>query len=103
MNFDDFLNETIAASKRTSMMHLEKAKPSEFLELARTINKEQKGVLKDMTVRLKVDGAGIRFGKDSAGSFFFEASRSGPIQVQGAFSKYASEKGGDVSRAKLKA
>ena len=99
MKFEQYLHEAeIAASKRKSMMHLEKAKPSEFLELARDIMKT--GKMKDVKISLKVDGAGIRFGKDSQGRFFFETSRSGPIQQRKAFTSYASQKtGADLSRA----
>lgn len=87
----------IAASKRKGMMHLEKAKPTEFLELARDIIKTGNGALKDVKVSLKVDGAGIRFGKDSQGRFFFETSRSGPIQTKKAFTTYAKSKPGSDS------
>lgn len=99
MEFKDFLDEAIAASKRKGMIHLEKAKPSEFLELVREIASKHKGVLKDVKVSLKVDGAGIRFGKDAMGRFFFETSRSGPIQQSKAFTTFAANKGGDVVRA----
>lgn len=95
-----FLQENIKSTTRKSMMHLEKAKPSEFLELAREILKNG-GTLKNLKVSLKVDGAGIRFGKDASGNFFFETSRSGIIQTPGAFSKHASQRpGADVNRAK---
>lgn len=99
MEFKDHLSEAIAASTRKGMIHLEKAKPSEFLELVREIATKHKGVLKDVKVSLKVDGAGIRFGKDAMGRFFFETSRSGPIQQPKAFSSFAAAKGGDVERA----
>lgn len=101
MRFEKYLQEAeIAASKRKGMMHLEKAKPSEFLELARDIMKSGNGQMKDVKISLKVDGAGIRFGKDSQGRFFFETSRSGPIQQKKAFTAHASQKdGADLSRA----
>jgi hypothetical protein len=99
--FSKYLLEAeIASTKRKGMMHLEKAKPSEFLELARDIMQSSNGVLKDVKIGLKVDGAGIRFGKDSQGRFFFETSRSGPIQTSKAFSAHASLKdGADLTRA----
>jgi len=100
MKFEQYLQEAeIAASKRKGMMHLEKTKPSEFLELARDILKTG-GKLQDVKIGLKVDGAGIRFGKDSQGRFFLETSRSGPIQQRKAFTTHASQKAGsDLTRA----
>lgn len=100
MNFKKFLEEEVAASKRKSILHLEKAKPSEFLELAREILNKNGGKLENIKISLKVDGAGIRFGKDSQGKFFFETSRSGPIWQRKAFSTYARQKdGSDIERA----
>lgn len=99
--FNQFiLNEEIKKSTRQSMLHLEKAKPKEFLELAKSMMLHG-GKLDNMKVSLKVDGAGIRFGKDVNGKFFFETSRSGPIQTHGAFSRHAaSREGADTNRAK---
>jgi hypothetical protein len=101
VKFEKYLNEAIAATKRKDMMHLEKMKPLEFLALAREIMSKNKGILKDVKFSLKVDGAGIRFGKDASGKFFFETSRSGPIQKKNAFSEYASTNPrADLERAK---
>lgn len=86
----------IVNSTRKSITHLEKAKPVEFLSLAREILQ-----MKHAKISLKVDGAGIRFGKDEVGNFFFETSRSGPIQTKNAFSEHAkSREGCDLARAK---
>lgn len=88
----------IAASKRKGIVHLDKAKPSEFIRLARETM--QSGKLENVKFSLKVDGAGIRFGKDSDGRFFFETSRSGIIRQKNAFTAFASQKeGANLTRA----
>lgn len=90
--FKEFL-ESVQSTKRTNITHLEQMKPVEFVEFARKILIDHKGQLKDIPIDLKVDGMGCRFGRDTDGKFFFETSRSGPINTPGAFSAFNKSKG----------
>lgn len=103
MRFMQYLKE-VQQTKRQDIKHLEKMSPLEFLRLARMIIKEKGGKLEEIPVSLKVDGFGARFGKDEDGKFFFETSRSGPIQSRGAFSAFHANRGTTdnevISRAK---
>lgn len=94
----------VASTKRQTITHLEAMRPVEFLEFAQDLLKHTGGELRDLPISLKVDGFGARLGKDKDGAFFFETSRSGPIQKAGSFSAFTQAKGGSeesISRAKL--
>ena len=68
---------------------------SEFIELCREIAANN-GKLDGMPINLKVDGAGIRFGKDQSGKPFFLTSRiTTPMYAEnvGDFTKYGVSKG----------
>lgn len=93
VTFKQFLQEEVSTSTRKSMMHLQNMKPLEFVSWVKSLHDEFGGVLTDLEVSLKVDGLGARFGKDKAGKFFFEGSRTGPIFTAKAFSSHAIEKG----------
>ena len=93
ITFKQFLAEEVAASKRKNLMHLQAMKPIEFVQWAQSLHNDFGGVLSDLTVSLKVDGLGARFGKDDKGRYFFEGSRTGPIFEPKAFSTHAKSKG----------
>lgn len=85
----------VVASKRKGIVHLEKMKDLDFLELLEEL-KDQSGskfTLDNVSMNVKIDGMGGRFGKDAKGVPFYESSSSGPIQKSGAFTAYAQEKG----------
>lgn len=70
-------------------------KNAEFLEIAKEIADNQ-GTLDGADISLKVDGAGIRFGKDEQGNPFFMTSRvTEPLYNKdvGFFTKYGQEQG----------
>lgn len=70
-------------------------KDLEFIELVREIAAND-GKLDGMPINLKVDGAGIRFGKDQSGKPFFLTSRiTTPLYAEnvGDFTKYGVSKG----------
>lgn len=92
MNWQTYL-ESVVQTKRQGITHLDQMKPAEFVLFAKTILDQSKGVLKDISATLKVDGFGARVGRDKEGKFFFESSRSGPIQTKGAFSAFHKNKG----------
>jgi hypothetical protein len=91
MRFKQFLTE-VQETPRKTIIHFEKMKPSEFLQLCKKIKKNKK--LDSVKVSLKVDGASARFGKDNDGEFFFETGKSGLIKTPKAFSEYTMTKGG---------
>lgn len=94
ITFRDFLvEEEVAASTRQNMLHLQKMKDEEFIEFMKSVKNVMGGKLKNLSVSLKVDGAGARFGKDANGRPFFEGSRTGPIFEPKAFSTHAKSKG----------
>ena len=77
---------------RVSSMEMSNA---EFQEAAREIEKNG-GTLNGMSVNLKVDGAGIRFGKDEQGRPFFMTSKvTTPLYADnvGYFTNFGIEKG----------
>lgn len=77
---------------RVSSMEM---KDADFIELAKEIAKNG-GTLDGVPVNLKVDGAGIRFGKDESGRPFFMTSRvTTPLYADdvGYFTDYGREKG----------
>lgn len=70
-------------------------KDADFIELAKEIT-QNGGNLDGIQVNLKVDGAGIRFGKDSSGRPFFMTSKvTQPLYADdvGYFTNYGKEKG----------
>lgn len=70
-------------------------KDAEFIELCKEIA-ENNGTLNDITINLKVDGAGIRFGRNSAGRPFFMTSKvTTPLYGEdvGYFTNFGQEKG----------
>ena len=81
----------ITASRRKSVVHLEKMKDLDFLDLVEQLQckNSKRYLLNNVEMTVKVDGVGGRFGKDSAGAPFFESSNSGPIQHSNAFTSYA--------------
>lgn len=93
ITFKQFLLEDVVSSTRKSMMHLQSMKPIEFVQWIKSIDADLGGILTDLTVSLKVDGLGARFGKDKNGRFFFEGSRTGPIFEPKSFSSHAKSKG----------
>ena len=91
--FKEFLTEEkISTSKRKTIVHFQDMKPTEFLQFAHKLIDDFNGKLDNISTELKVDGFGARFGKDSDGEFFFETSRSGPIQKSKSFSTYTKTK-----------
>jgi hypothetical protein len=87
---------------RVSSMEMSNA---EFQQVAQEIA-DNGGTLNDMAVNLKVDGAGIRFGKDNAGRPFMMTSRvTTPLYQDdvGYFTSFGQEKGqGDEQLARTK-
>jgi hypothetical protein len=80
---------------RVSSMEM---KDAEFIELCKEIA-DNGGNLNGMAVNLKVDGAGIRFGKDSSGRPFFMTSKvTTPLYQDdvGYFTSFGQEKGQDA-------
>lgn len=92
-SFKAYLKESVEASKRQNILHLQKMKDEEFIEFVRKIKNEMNGKLANLKVSLKVDGGGGKFGKDVNGRPFFEGSRTGPIFEPKSFSTYAKGKG----------
>lgn len=96
ITFGQHLTE-VAASKREGIVHLEKLKPLDFIETLLQWKNEFGTILtrEALDLRLKVDGAGFRIGKDENGKFFVESSRSGPIFNSSGFSSYVKKNGGE--------
>lgn len=92
ITFKEYMTEA-TATRRQGIVHFEKMKDEEFIRFLKQTRDEFKGVLKDMKVVGKLDGAGFRFGKDENGRIFVEGSRTGPIFDEGAFTAYATNKG----------
>ncbi len=87
--------------KRKGIQHLynpgssTEMKDLEFIELCREINANS-GTLDGIDVNLKVDGSGIRFGKDSTGKPFFMTSKvTTPLYINnvGSFETFGVERG----------
>lgn len=93
--FSQFLSESITATPRVGIQHLDKLTPIKFLELVKIFNDEFKGVLKTNEIKVseKVDGSSIRFGLDPKGKFFIESSYSGPLFKSGDFTNYVISRG----------
>lgn len=95
--------ENVVQTKRKGLQHFQKMKPVEFAQWAKSVLQDSSGVLSGIKSVLKVDGANLKFGRDARGNIFIEGARTGPIFDDGAFSKYAQEKGSDeiiIARAK---
>jgi hypothetical protein len=95
------LKEDIPNFKRVGIQHLynpgnsAELKDLDFIKLCEDLS-EQGGNLENVGISLKVDGAGIRFGKDQNGNPFFMTSRvDKPMYKQniGDFEKYGISQG----------
>jgi hypothetical protein len=91
---ESVFEDEVVASKRKGIVHLEKMKDVDFLDLLDEL-KDQAGNFKldNVPMTVKVDGMGGRIGKDRSGRPFFESSSSGPIFTPGAFSAYQKQRG----------
>jgi hypothetical protein len=87
--------EEVVQSKRKSIVHLEKMKDLEFIDLLDELRDETSGklTLDNIPMTVKIDGFGSRFGKSEDGRAFYETSRTGPKFGPGNFLKYHQEKG----------
>lgn len=74
----------IAQTRRKGIEHFEKLSVGKFVEIALSLLKEKR-----IKASVKVDGAGVRFGKDAHGNFFFESSKSGIVTQYGHFKQFA--------------
>lgn len=78
----------------------------DFVQIMSTLKDKLEGKLDDITINLKVDGAGIRFGRDKSGRPFFLTSKvTTPLYIDdiGHFENYVSSKEGtaeQLTRAK---
>jgi hypothetical protein len=101
---------SVVATKREGMPHLWQADPKkpqmkdlDFLDLLDELKDKLTGKVNfdNITMNVKVDGFGGRFGQDSAGNFYFESSSSKPIFTPTGFSEFNKErtKGMDPKRA----
>jgi hypothetical protein len=91
LNLD--IDEDVQSTTRTGIIHLQKMPDLEFIEFIQHVKTALSGKLQNLSVSLKVDGAGARFGLDDSGRPFFEGSRTGPIFHPRAFSAHAASKG----------
>lgn len=85
----------VTASPRKGVVHLEKMKDIDFLDLLDELKDEGGNTfrLNNIAMTVKIDGMGGRFGKDRNGRPFFESSSSGPIFEPGAFTTFAQNRG----------
>jgi hypothetical protein len=94
----------VIQSKRKGVVHLQKMKDIDFLDLLDEL-KGSNGKLNlgNVSMNVKVDGLGGRFGKDSAGRPFYEPQKLGPIFEPGASMAWANSQGitdpGQLERA----
>ena len=97
----------VVQSKRKGIVHLEKMKDLDFLNLVYDLQDGKTGKFKldNVPMTVKVDGFGSRFGMDASGRPFYETSRAGPKFGSGNFVKHHQEKGTQdpevLNRAKL--
>jgi hypothetical protein len=103
MSFKDYLKESVLATTRQGMVHLQKMPDIEFVEFIRSIKHELGGKLDNMRVSLKVDGLGARMGITQDGQPFFEGSRTGPITTSKAFSTFAKNRGNATEEILIRA
>lgn len=85
--------EEVMATPRQGIAHLQKMNDIEFINFVRSMKNDLQGRLNNVSMHLKIDGLGARFGKDKNGRPYFESSHSGPIFVGGMFSRHAENKG----------
>jgi hypothetical protein len=87
--------DDVVQSKRKGIVHLEKMKDLDFLDLLDELRDEVTGkiTLDNVPMTVKIDGFGSRFGKAEDGRPFYETSRAGPKFGPGNFLKYHQEKG----------
>lgn len=85
----------VVQSKRKGIVHLEKMKDIDFLNLLDELRDEtsDKITLDNIPMTVKIDGFGSRFGKSEDDKPFYETSRAGPKFGPGNFLKYHQEKG----------
>lgn len=85
----------VVQSKRKGIVHLEKMKDLDFLNLLDELRDETSGklTLSNIPMTVKIDGFGSRFGKSEDGRPYYETSRTGPKFGPGNFLKYHQEKG----------
>lgn len=84
----------VVQSKRKGIVHLDKMKDIDFLDLLSDLQDETGQIkLHNIPMTVKVDGFGGRFGFDENGQAYAETSRSGPKFKSGEFMAYAKAKG----------
>lgn len=84
---------TVKAKLRKGMPHLRDLKPADLLDLIDEIHDGNGSFkLQNIPLKVKVDGFGGRFGKNSEGKPFMGTSRTEP-RYQASFVKYHQEKG----------
>lgn len=93
------LRESITKTKRVSMQHLQKIKPLDFIQLMSYFKDDLKGKLHagNVSVTIKADGFGLRFGSDRNKKFFIESSNSGPQFNLGAFAAFDKARHGSAT------
>lgn len=114
MKAEDIVEADAPDFKRKGIKHIHNPGSSteisdrEFVEVMSRIASQLKGKLDNVTINLKVDGAGIRFGKDSSGKPFFLTSKvTTPLYNTdvGHFSNFVSSNPGhsevQLNRAKM--
>ena len=87
-SFSAFLKETVKATPRVGINHINAMKPADFIQLMNAFKKDMKGILNTTNASFneKVDGSSLRFGLSPEGKFFFETSHSGPLFSKDGFS-----------------
>jgi hypothetical protein len=96
---------TVVQSKRKGIVHLEKMKDIDFINLLDDLKDKASGkiTLDNITMNVKVDGFGGRLGMDENGRPYAETSRSGPKFEPGQFTAFAKAKGADPESLKVSA
>ena len=87
LRFAQFIAEETKGTKKVFIDHLDKMKPLKFLEFAKKLDKEFKGILsKDSTsITEKIDGSALRIGQDRDGRSFVESAMSSSMFNVGDF------------------
>ena len=83
------------ADKRKDMKHLKDVSNRKLIDAIVDVTERYDGQL-FLSIQEKIDGAGIRFGKDGNGVFFMETSRSGIIYDGEEFVKYVLKRKGST-------